>query len=387
MKVLVFTTQFYQLNGAERLGVELAESLNKYDDVQAALASMYGSDVPGVTESEQQIRSKGVSGFHYLNLNVHPGPAAVVRAVLQLRTLLRTEQFDIVETSQVTPTILASWASWGLKTKHVSGVHDVFTKDRYNGLRHKLWRFSVQGQRCAKFYAISEYVRKHWIEYTHSPPDKTQTILNAIPNDCFDATPDRDTLRAELGIPNDGKIALFVGRMLKRKGIDTILESLGPILQENNLHLVYVGEWGYHAEGFFPGEDTLQEEMLKTVAQSEWGDHVHFAGRRADVPRVMASSDLLVHPARIEGFGLVLAEAMAAGLPVVATTVQGIPEVVADTDSILVAPDNPEAVREAVLKTLRRPTKPLGPFCVGEHVQRYFESNDASMRSITSLMK
>jgi len=72
------------------------------------------------------------------------------------------------------------------------------------------------------------------------------------------------------------------------------------------------------------------------------------------IPRLMASCDLLVHPARIEGFGLVLAEALAAGLPVVASNVDGIPEVLAGTDSLMVQPDDPEALRDAVLKTLNR---------------------------------
>ena len=63
---------------------------------------------------------------------------------------------------------------------------------------------------------------------------------------------------------------------------------------------------------------------------------------------------LMVHPARIEGFGLVLAEAMAARLPVVASNVEGIPEVLADTDSIMVPPNEPELLRQAVLRTLNR---------------------------------
>lgn len=68
----------------------------------------------------------------------------------------------------------------------------------------------------------------------------------------------------------------------------------------------------------------------------------------------MAASDILVHPPRTEGFGLVLAEALAARLPIVATNVDGIPEVLAGTDSLMVPPDDPEALREAVLRTLHR---------------------------------
>jgi glycosyltransferase involved in cell wall biosynthesis len=130
------------------------------------------------------------------------------------------------------------------------------------------------------------------------------------------------------------------------------LEALGPLLLTDNLYLLYVGREDEPPEGFFPEEAGLVERMKQQVARQGWEVRVRFLGRRQDVPRLMASSDLLVHPARIEGFGLVLAEALAAGLPVVATNVDGIPEVLAGTDSLLVPPDDPEALRQAVLKTL-----------------------------------
>lgn len=354
MKVLVLTTQFHTLNGAERLGVELAEALNGAPGWRADLGSVYRGDLPGVDGAEEICRARGIQYFHYLSLDVRPGPMALIRAILKLRRLLKEEAFDIVETSQITPTMIACWAVWGLKTAHVAGIHDVFSRARYNSRKHKLWRFSVRGGRCARFYAISEYVREHWTAYANCPAGKTALVLNAIPADCFEAVPDREGVRRELGLAPDARIALFVGRMLKRKGIDTILEGVGPLLDRENLHLVYVGEWGYSPEHFFSDEDRLQASMMEKIATEGWGDRVHFVGRRGDVPRLMASSDVLVHPARIEGFGLVLAEAMAAGLPVVASQVEGIPEVLEGTDSILVPPDDPKAVSDAVLETLRR---------------------------------
>jgi glycosyltransferase involved in cell wall biosynthesis len=81
---------------------------------------------------------------------------------------------------------------------------------------------------------------------------------------------------------------------------------------------------------------------------------VHFLGLRDDIPELMNSADVLVHPARKEGFGLVLAEALAAGLPIVATDVGGIPEVLACTDALMVPPDDPLALREALLDVLDR---------------------------------
>ncbi|MBL7647561.1 MAG: glycosyltransferase family 4 protein [Candidatus Hydrogenedentes bacterium] len=354
MKVLVLTTQFHQLNGAERLGVELAEALNAEAGWKAELGTLYRNDQPGAPEAEAGLSVRGIQDFYYLGLNVRPGPWALILAVIRLRSHLRRRAFDIVETSQITPTILASWASWGLKTAHVAGIHDVFSRERYDTRKHKFWRFSIRGKRCARFYAISSYVARHWIAYSNTPPEKTTLVPNAIPDDCFEALPDREGVRRELGMPPNARIALFVGRMLKRKGIDTVLEGVGPLLEEENLHLAYVGEWGYAPEHFFSGEAMLQQSMLDEIKARGWGARVHFLGRRGDVPRLMASSDVLVHPARIEGFGLVLAEAMAAGLPVVASHVEGIPEVLEGTDSILVPPDDAAAVRDGVLATLTR---------------------------------
>ena len=75
----------------------------------------------------------------------------------------------------------------------------------------------------------------------------------------------------------------------------------------------------------------------------------------------MASADVLVHPAFMEGFGLTLVEAMAARLPVVATNVDAIPEILAQTSSLMVPAREPDALREAVLATLTckssRPSK------------------------------
>jgi glycosyltransferase involved in cell wall biosynthesis len=102
--------------------------------------------------------------------------------------------------------------------------------------------------------------------------------------------------------------------------------------------------------------------MKQAIADAGLTNRVRFLGRREDVPRLMASSDILVHPSRIEGFGLVLAEAMAAGLPIVASNVEGIPEVLEGTKSIMVPPDDPDALRGAVLRALNWSTVERGHF-------------------------
>ncbi len=86
------------------------------------------------------------------------------------------------------------------------------------------------------------------------------------------------------------------------------------------------------------------------------GEGVYLPGRVGDVAAWLARAELLVHPARWEGFGLALLEAMLAGKPVVATRVSSIPEIVVDGETgLLVPPDDPDALAGAILRVLRDP--------------------------------
>jgi len=239
----------------------------------------------------------------------------------------------------------------GLRTRHLVGLHHVFRRDRENSKQHKFWRFSVKCHRRIRYYAISDYVATHWIAYSKTSPQYTRRIHNAIADNFFEVTPDKSGVRRELGICKDGRIAIYVGRLAAHKGINTILDSLGPVLKQQNIFLLYVGLPDPNVRGT---EEMLQQ-MEQQVAENDWGDRVKFLGYRTDAPRLMASAHVLVHPSRIEGFGLTLVEAMAAGLPLVASNAEGIPEVLRGSDSIMVPPDDPETFREAVLRTLNRP--------------------------------
>ena len=354
MNVLILTDVFHTLNGAERLSVQLAEQLNQREGVRADIASMYTAGMPGHPEAMTRLREAGVERFHFLGLHVHPKSHAFAAGVMRLRNILRRGKYDIVETYTVTPAIAASWATRGLRTRLVSGLHHVYEMAHHNGMRHKVWRFSVRSNRRARFYAISEAARRGWIDYSGTDPAYTRTVYNAIDDAFFEAQPDGAGVRRELGLPEDARIALFVGSVVGYKGVDTAIEALGPLFEQYNLHYCLAGSWLTPAGEPFDGEEGFIEGIREKIARGGWQDHVHFLGRRNDIPALMASSDVLVHPTRIEGFGLVLVEAMAAGLPVVASNVQGIPEVLEGTASLMTPPDDPETFRAAVVETLKR---------------------------------
>jgi glycosyltransferase involved in cell wall biosynthesis len=139
----------------------------------------------------------------------------------------------------------------------------------------------------------------------------------------------------------DGLVGLFVGRLdPDQKGLDVLVRAMSKLPQNYPLRLRLVGEdWG-------------GAELLRHLAQRLGvADRVTMVGKvpRPEVVREFAEADFLVLPSRFEPFGIVLLEAMAAGLPVVASRVGGIPEIVSEGETgLLVEPDNPDALAEAL---------------------------------------
>ncbi|MBK1853597.1 glycosyltransferase family 4 protein [Verrucomicrobiaceae bacterium 5K15] len=108
-----------------------------------------------------------------------------------------------------------------------------------------------------------------------------------------------------MNLPADSEMLLFVGSDFQRKGLDRAIDALAEVKQDN-LHLVVCGQ-------------DQADPYRKQAQQLGIEDRVHLLGPRDDVPRLMASASLLVHPARQETAGMVLLEALSYGLPVLCT--------------------------------------------------------------------
>lgn len=136
------------------------------------------------------------------------------------------------------------------------------------------------------------------------------------------------------------KIILSVAELHERKGLEYLIKALPEILEEEkNCKLVIAGEGP-------------ERNRLENIAKQENVDkYVIFLGFKKDIPHLMKASDIFVLPSRKEAFGLVLLEAMAARLPIVATNVGGIPEIIEhEKNGILVEPENHEKLSVAILK-------------------------------------
>ncbi len=136
----------------------------------------------------------------------------------------------------------------------------------------------------------------------------------------------------------------IIGRLVKQKGHAYLLEAIRIVLQSRPVHLWIIGS------GPLEGELRLQTERMNIK------DHVHFWGPRSDLVNVYQQLDLLVSPSLWEGFPTVLLEAMASGLPIVATDISGSQEIIKNrVTGLLVPPKSSHALAEAITEMLDHP--------------------------------
>jgi glycosyltransferase involved in cell wall biosynthesis len=181
------------------------------------------------------------------------------------------------------------------------------------------WRM-LRGGRYRRVVAISERVRTQLKQYHHVPDDRIVTIPNGINLTRFDPSNanSRAEVRRSFGIPDEASLVLFVGSQYRLKGLEFVIRALAEM--ETKAVLLVIG-----------GDSATPFKRL--AEQLGVCDRVIFAGARNDLPRIYPAADAFVLPTLYETFALVCIEAMASGLPVLASPVGGIEDYLIDGEN------------------------------------------------------
>ncbi|CCU81051.1 Glycosyl transferase, group 1 [Halanaerobium saccharolyticum subsp. saccharolyticum DSM 6643] len=183
----------------------------------------------------------------------------------------------------------------------------------------------------------------HWLN-----EGKIELIYNGIDLDKIDkGLENAVNLKQEFGIADDNIIIGNIGRLSYQKGHEFLIEAVELLKQEREDFVVLI-----------IGDGEREEEIKKLVKEKKIEDHIVFTGFRDDVYSLLPGLDFLVHTARWEGFGFVIAEAMAAGLPVVSTDVSNISEIVVEGETgYLAEAGNSEDIAAKMLKMIEQKNK------------------------------
>lgn len=319
MKILHLITELAPA-GAERCVYELATRMDpaKFDVSVAALRG--GAFADRLCEAGIHVDILGVRG----KFDVGKLP--------KLRKLIRGLQPDILHTHLFHADFAGRLAAWPMRLGHL--VHTVHIAEE----RFRPWQFAFQritDGMCDTIIAVSPSACDHHARKCRIAPDRYVVIPNGVDVAAYSRDEQaRTRLRKEWNVAEREFLLAFVGRCDHQKGVDTLLEAMRRINRTGEaVKLVIAG-------------DGPQAEMVRRfVSDDPAGKNVLYLGFSDRVAQLLSAADALAMPSRWEGFGLAAAEAMAASLPLIATSASGIKDVVvADETALVIRPEDAEGL-------------------------------------------
>jgi glycosyltransferase involved in cell wall biosynthesis len=260
------------------------------------------------------------------------GPTVDPTLPMRLAALLHEQGVEVVHAHNPQPLIYGSLAAKLVGATMIQTRHGIaFHSERQEWLVRQATRLA---------HATVFVSRELANTVGRTAPGRTWVIENGVDLGRFfpDATA-RAAVRAELGIPPDAQVIGTVSRLVRLKNVPGLLRACGPLLGEK-VHLVVVGD----------GPD--RQEVERLVPKEARAASVHMLGARNDVARLLRAFDLFALFSRTEGHPIVVLEAMATALPVLATPVGGTPGILDDGETGFLVPTDDEQVLRAKLTEL-----------------------------------
>lgn len=246
-------------------------------------------------------------------------------------------------------------------------------------------RFEAEGLACSRstsLVASTALEQQDLVQLYGASREKVHIIPPGVDTARFTPPPSKRACRAKLGLPEEGAIVAALGRLDPRKGFDLFLRAAGELTLAG-VKATFVLSTGV------PGDEREQEEQARLTAIREecaLGDAVVWLGilPEADLPDFYGAADVLVLPSRYELFGIVMIEAMACGVPVVATRFGGPAEVISDgVDGMLVDPRDIRSTAHGIRTLLEAPSlrEAMGA-AARERVERTYDWGVSAQRHL-----
>jgi glycosyltransferase involved in cell wall biosynthesis len=319
------------LGGGERIALKLACLLPGYG-FRASIVSFF-------IHPESAVRASAPCPVYLLPLQ-RTYDLTALRSAFVFRRFLEEEKVAIVQTFFESSDI---WA--GLVTKTMSNARLIWSRRDLGILRAQKHRvaYRLMAKLPDAVIAVSEQVRSHCIEVDRVDPAIVHTVYNGLDITRWPSPPVSSRSPDEL-------LVVTVGNIRRVKGHDILIRAAAAVVQR--FPKVRFSIAGEVLEGDY------FEEIQNLIRDLGLSAHFQFAGNVTDLQQYLAAADLFVLPSRSEGFSNALVEAMAAGLPIVATDVGGNSEAIqTGVNGFLVPSENPERLAEAMIALISNPTQ------------------------------
>ena len=333
-RVLMFV-QSLDLGGSETQCVEIARQLK--EEGYRVTVGCLRADGP----LRARLKEVGLECVEFAVRTSLLRPNAVFQ-MLKLVAFLRRGRFEVVHTNDLYSNLFAVPAAWLARVPVIiSSRRDLGRWWWYTPVRRKILR-RVQ-ELSTRILVNSESVRQELLMKDGFRPENIHVVYNGIDAEKYiQAAADRENLLP--GSCSSHKLIITVANMhTAAKGHGDLIDAARTILKEHP-----------EARFVFAGDGEMRQFFEDQVRAAGLQEMFIFLGHRTDIPALLASCDIGVLASRTEGLPNAVLEYMAAGLPVVATTVGGVPEIIEnEANGLLIPPENPAALSGALLRLLK----------------------------------
>ncbi len=326
------------MGGAERVAYDLAKGMDK-TKFQVLLCGVTAYTDDYTTQIITELKEHQVTP---LSLNRTPWKRSV-KVLWRLIKIIKEYRVDLINTHCPTPDFYGRLAAIYCCRPAVSTFHNIKIWEKYPRLG-PLTEYLLQPM-TTRFIAISNEVKKWALKELRCDPKKITIVYNGINTNYWQHSINKLEKRRSLGFSQKEKLLTVVGRLTEQKGHSFLLKAMADVVGKHpGVRLLIIGE----------GE--LRPQLEQQVTILGLLNKVFFLGKRTDIAEIYGISDLFVLPSLWEGLPLVMLEAMTAGVPVIATAVAGVPEVIDHKkNGLLVPPASPEELSTAICYLLEHP--------------------------------
>jgi len=264
-----------------------------------------------------------------------------LRRIIKIIRFIKSEKFDLMQTHLTYANVLGGLAGWFAGVPVIATLHSTREGSRPNYLRNKIELLTIK-YLTKRVVAVGQSVADAYRSQLGNK--RLEVIRNAVLPPQVLSISERQSLRNEFSIDLSSQVIIAVGRIAASKGYSDLISAFSPIHSRySKVSLLIIGS------------GDLSDKIKNQVSDLQLDEVVHFLGERNDITRCLAASDIFVSSSHWEGLPLAVLEAMMAGLPIVATAVGDLPQVVTPEIGLTVPPHNPQQLSEALLTLLAHP--------------------------------
>ncbi len=340
------------ISGAENVVLTLAKGMND-SEFETEICTL--STTGDLHKSAQQ---NGIKAYALGYKNILNLPIILIKLFL----LLRRNKYQIINTHLFQSSVIGTFIG------KLVGVPVIIETRHYTDYMYKYgnkieqWLDKTTANNISCVIAVAKTIQDVLCTVERIPMNRTEVIYNGINLNKLSVNKNKKENTIKNMNLQDKIVLSYVANFHIRKGHKYLIEAILNLKRlYSNIYLMIIGD------------GKIRNELEKLTKQLDIGNNVIFLGYRSDIPELLSVSDIYVHPSLEEGFPLTIIEAMAAGLPVIATTVGGISELIIDGDNgILIPPGNTQALVDAISDLIEHQEKRSA---LAETGKQYVESN------------